>query len=194
MILFVIQIVGILLFWYFVLYFSRLLLRKNVEKCSNGWLVEWFDGHVIDLIDTSSTIIIQHSGYSCNTITLFSITFLQGHFDFVNFYPSSIVGGKYSIVGIRDLTNGYDNTKPDNKTTLPISKSSEMITFTFDNGLVATLRTSGTEPKIKYYIELCASPELQDIDALNITLREMVDAIVKDFLRPELNGLTDRTF
>jgi phosphomannomutase len=32
-----------------------------------------------------------------------------------------------------------------------------MITFTFDNGLVATLRTSGTEPKIKYYTELCAS-------------------------------------
>lgn len=36
-----------------------------------------------------------------------------------------------------------------------------MITFTFSNGLVTTLRTSGTEPKIKYYNELCASPEHQ---------------------------------
>ena len=31
-----------------------------------------------------------------------------------------------------------------------------MITFTFANGGVATIRTSGTEPKIKYYSELCA--------------------------------------
>ena len=36
---------------------------------------------------------------------------------------------------------------------LPVSKSSQMITFTFENGCVATLRTSGTEPKIKYYTE-----------------------------------------
>lgn len=56
------------------------------------------------------------------------------------------------------MTTGYDNTKPDNKATLPISKSSQMITFTFKNGLVTTLRTSGTEPKIKYYNELCGEP------------------------------------
>lgn len=33
-----------------------------------------------------------------------------------------------------------------------------MITFTLQNGVVATLRTSGTEPKIKYYTEFCAPP------------------------------------
>lgn len=59
------------------------------------------------------------------------------------------------------MTTGYDNTKPDNKAVLPISKSSQMITFTFKNGLVITLRTSGTEPKIKYYSELCAPPNQQ---------------------------------
>ena len=37
--------------------------------------------------------------------------------------------------------------------TLPVSPSSQMITFTFENGCVVTLRTSGTEPKIKYYTE-----------------------------------------
>ncbi|KAJ6664856.1 hypothetical protein lerEdw1_005828 [Lerista edwardsae] len=41
---------------------------------------------------------------------------------------------------------------------LPVSKNSQMITFTFQNGCVATLRTSGTEPKIKYYAEMCAPP------------------------------------
>ena len=65
------------------------------------------------------------------------------------------------INGVRDLTTGYDNTKSDNKAVLPVSKSSQMITFYFTNGLVVTLRTSGTEPKIKYYSELCASPEQQ---------------------------------
>lgn len=41
---------------------------------------------------------------------------------------------------------------------LPTSSSSQMVTFTFSNGGVATMRTSGTEPKIKYYTELCAAP------------------------------------
>lgn len=34
-----------------------------------------------------------------------------------------------------------------------------MITFSFKNGAVITLRTSGTEPKVKYYAEMCASPQ-----------------------------------
>ena len=34
--------------------------------------------------------------------------------------------------------------------TLPLS-STPMVTFTFENGTVATLRGSGTEPKLKYY-------------------------------------------
>lgn len=34
-----------------------------------------------------------------------------------------------------------------------------MITFSFSNGVVLTLRTSGTEPKIKYYAEMCAKPD-----------------------------------
>lgn len=39
-----------------------------------------------------------------------------------------------------------------------MTKNSQMVTFTFQNGIVATLRTSGTEPKIKYYTEFCAQP------------------------------------
>lgn len=109
-----------------------------------------------------------------------------------NTYPTNILGGKYSIIGVRDLTTGYDNRKPENKATLPVSKSSQMITFTFKNGLVITLRTSGTEPKIKYYSELCASPEEQNIETLKNTLDEMVSAVVTEFLQPEENGLLPR--
>lgn len=74
-------------------------------------------------------------------------------------YPKAIgVGGKYAIESIRDLTTGYDSSQPDGKAILPSSKSSQMITFSFENGAVITLRTSGTEPKIKYYAEMCAKP------------------------------------
>ncbi|XP_076244437.1 phosphoglucomutase 2 [Calliopsis andreniformis] len=110
-----------------------------------------------------------------------------------NTYPTSILNGKYSIVGVRDLTTGYDNTKPENKAVLPVSKSSQMITFTFKNDLVVTLRTSGTEPKIKYYSELCASPEEKDVKVLRSILDEMVSAVVQEFLQPEINGLIPRT-
>ena len=36
----------------------------------------------------------------------------------------------------------------------PCSKSSEMITFYFENDCILTIRTSGTEPKIKWYSEI----------------------------------------
>lgn len=95
-----------------------------------------------------------------NTVRLYnfiSITFLV--FNCPLQYPTEIIDGKYKIKSVRDLTVGYDNSQPDNKPVLPVSKSSQMITFSFRNGLTATLRTSGTEPKIKYYTELSTPPE-----------------------------------
>lgn len=48
---------------------------------------------------------------------------------------------------------------------LPVVRSGHMITFTLQNGFVATLRTSGTEPKIKCYAEYCAAPGNRSADA-----------------------------
>lgn len=103
-------------------------------------------------------------------------------------YPK--VCGKYNISGIRDLTTGYDSTKPDNKAILPVSSSSQMITFYFDNDCTATLRTSGTEPKIKYYSELIAKPK-QGItkDDCQSMIQDVVQTIVREFLKPEDNNL-----
>ncbi|XP_018334736.1 glucose 1,6-bisphosphate synthase [Agrilus planipennis] len=67
-----------------------------------------------------------------------------------------------------------------------------MITFSFENGFVATLRTSGTEPKIKYYTELCASPTEKDRTKLHEILKEMVEGILAEFLQPEVHGLIPR--
>ncbi|XP_055919008.1 glucose 1,6-bisphosphate synthase [Eupeodes corollae] len=108
-------------------------------------------------------------------------------------YPQSILDGEFKIKHIRDLTNGVDTSEADGKAKLPVSSSSEMITFTFENGLVVTLRTSGTEPKIKYYAEMCAKPEEKDWAELGRRLDRMVEAIVEEFLQPKLNDLTPKS-
>ncbi|KAK1792535.1 hypothetical protein P4O66_012473 [Electrophorus voltai] len=105
-----------------------------------------------------------------------------------NSYPTECRG--FPITGVRDLTTGYDSSQTDHKAILPTSKSSQMITFTFANGGVATLRTSGTEPKIKYYTELCAAPGDSDVNQLKAELNKLVDAIVEDFFQPQKNNLT----
>lgn len=70
-----------------------------------------------------------------------------------------MLNGKYIITSVRDLTTGRDTSQIDGLAVFPVSKGSQMITFSFSNGVVLTLRTSGTEPKIKYYAEMCAKPE-----------------------------------
>lgn len=101
-------------------------------------------------------------------------------------YPKSC--GKYAIKYVRDLTTGYDNSMPDNKAALPTSKSSQMITFTFENGSVATLRTSGTEPKIKYYTEFIAPKDMDRSDA-NQELQQLVENLINLFLEPTKHGI-----
>uniref|UniRef100_A0A8C4NAV2 Phosphoglucomutase 2 n=1 Tax=Eptatretus burgeri TaxID=7764 RepID=A0A8C4NAV2_EPTBU len=101
--------------------------------------------------------------------------------------------GGLDILHVRDLTTGYDSSKPDGKAILPSSSSSQMITFTFSNGCVATMRTSGTEPKIKYYTELCAAPGHNDPIGLSKELTRVVDDIIKEFFEPEKNGLIWRS-
>ncbi|XP_073253701.1 phosphopentomutase-like [Porites lutea] len=106
-------------------------------------------------------------------------------------YPSSCAS--YKISGIRDLTVGFDSTKPDNKPVLPVSKSSQMITFYFENGCVATLRTSGTEPKIKYYTELACKPgDNLDMSTAMEILQNVVNNMVQEFLQPDVNNLTPK--
>ncbi|ORX56625.1 phosphoglucomutase [Piromyces finnis] len=74
-------------------------------------------------------------------------------YDYKLNYPKEIANKK--IINVRDLTINYDSSTPDHRALLPSSKSSQMITFRLDsNDCAITLRTSGTEPKIKYYIEL----------------------------------------
>lgn len=92
------------------------------------------------------------------------------------------VGG-YKIRAIRDLTSpGFDSSTPDKRPTLPVSSSTQMLTYEFENGCVLTLRTSGTEPKLKYYSELQGRPGVR---------REEVDAELKAMLRQVLQEMIE---
>eukprot|EP01127_Copromyxa_protea_P001976 TRINITY_DN11877_c0_g1_i1.p1 TRINITY_DN11877_c0_g1~~TRINITY_DN11877_c0_g1_i1.p1 ORF type:complete len:590 (+),score=154.46 TRINITY_DN11877_c0_g1_i1:177-1772(+) len=94
-------------------------------------------------------------------------------------YTESV--GPYKIKAIRDLTSpGYDSTTPDNKPILPVS-SGQMITYYFENGAVATLRGSGTEPKLKYYVELSG----ENPETTRAELNDLVENIITHFLQPE---------
>jgi len=98
----------------------------------------------------------------------------------------AIDGQSFRAVSIRDLkTPGYDSTREDKKPVLPVSSGGEMITYTFENGATITLRTSGTEPKLKYYCEMSAPYPASPKD----TLATLVRAMIATFLEPELNGL-----
>ncbi|WKY01410.1 hypothetical protein Q1695_015422 [Nippostrongylus brasiliensis] len=107
-------------------------------------------------------------------------------------YPEMI--GSQKVKYVRDLTIGYDNAQPDNKPVLPLSTSSEMITFTLENGSLCTLRASGTEPKIKYYCELKTPPGKTENDLGDVMkeLDELEKAVVDTLLRPQQFGLIPR--
>lgn len=96
--------------------------------------------------------------------------------------------GPYQIERIRDQTTGYDSGEQDKRTRLPVTPSVQMITYTFANGFIATLRTSGTEPKIKYYVEKCCSRG-ESVETATQDLTTFVDLFVLEMLQPSLNNL-----
>ena len=94
---------------------------------------------------------------------------------------------------MRDLTTGYDSTTDDNKAIFPSDPGSQMITFTFNNGVIATLRTSGTEPKLKYYAEYCGSPEELDWNRIEKELESLVQHLTLEFIQVKEHGLLSQT-
>lgn len=103
-------------------------------------------------------------------------------------YLQTVAG--YQVVAVRDLGPGaYDSSTQDKKPTLPTSSSSPMVTFTFANGTVATFRTSGTEPKFKFYIEMAGKPGVAR-STVQAELDQMVPLLLEELIQPEKNGLS----
>jgi len=88
--------------------------------------------------------------------------------------------GRLAIVGIRDLKSpGWDSASLGGSPTLATSSSSNMLTYTFSNGVTATLRSSGTEPKLKWYTE---GPSADAVDTT-------VACILDEMIQPEKWGI-----
>jgi phosphomannomutase len=102
-------------------------------------------------------------------------------------YPKAV--SRFVVANVRDLNVGYDSSCVGGKPTLPVSASSEMITFTFTNKAVVTLRTSGTEPKIKWYSDIGS----ETVATAKAELAEMLEVVLSQWLEPEKNGLKPAT-
>ncbi|CAE6416104.1 unnamed protein product [Rhizoctonia solani] len=104
-------------------------------------------------------------------------------------YPKSI--GGLAVTGVRDLTtgHGFDSSAPapEYAPLLPVS-GGHMITFKAKGdgvAIVLTIRTSGTEPKIKYYLEGSGSAREQVTQALS----RVVDELGVEWMQAKLHNL-----
>ncbi|CAN6647392.1 phosphoribomutase [Trichomonascus vanleenenianus] len=106
-------------------------------------------------------------------------------------YPGMI--GPYKVEYWRDLTTGYDSSTPDHAPTLPVSPLVQMITVKLSTpdsgeGVRFTARGSGTEPKLKVYIEgHASSAERAQELAVNVW-----QVLKEQWFRPDVTGLVEQ--
>ncbi|XP_017132952.1 glucose 1,6-bisphosphate synthase [Drosophila elegans] len=113
------------------------------------------------------------------------------NFTDVGGYPNCILEGEFDVVHVRDLTTGLDTSVDDKRARLPVTPEAQLITFTFTNGYMITLRSALNDIKIKVNAEICALPQEKEWEELHDMLNRMTNAVVEEFLKPEENGLTD---
>lgn len=107
-------------------------------------------------------------------------------------YPSDI-GGRLKVTSFRDLTLGFQSDTEKNLPTLPVDGSSQMITVVAkptdvktNETVRFTIRGSGTEPKLKVYIEARSST----IHDAALLAHRVWDILKTTWFKPEENGLT----
>ncbi|PGH01442.1 phosphoglucomutase [Blastomyces parvus] len=101
--------------------------------------------------------------------------------------------GPLPILRWRDVTLGFDSGPAgagggagDEGERLPADPNSQMVTVWSERGVRFTLRGSGTEPKIKIYIESCS-------DSRDDAVKAVCDAfmaVLEDWIRPCAPGVT----
>jgi phosphoglucomutase len=102
-------------------------------------------------------------------------------------YPKTL--GKRKVLKWRDLTLGYDSSTKDNTPLLPVDRDSQMITAEVEGDVRFTVRGSGTEPKIKFYIECKANDQAKAQQGANAVLEDLY----KEWFKPEEFGLQRAT-
>jgi phosphomannomutase len=93
------------------------------------------------------------------------------------------------VKAIRDLGIGLDTAQVDGKAVLPWHPGDLCISFDLEDGAWVTLRASGTEPKLKYYLE-AASLDAEVAQSLADSLEQ---AVISDLIQPAMYGLQAAT-
>lgn len=162
---------------------------------------KWFSGE-IDPLDKLEQIYSKYGWFKeCNgyyklddvakTPKIFNET-IRKSYGTGRDYPETI--GDFRVVEWRDLTIGYESTTADKVPVLPVDATSQMVTSVLraadgTEGTVRfTCRGSGTEPKLKVYIEGKSEESEKRAEELAVmcwrTLRE-------EWFQPEKNGLEE---
>lgn len=88
--------------------------------------------------------------------------------------------GKRKVSRWRDLTLGHDSGTIDNKPELPVDASAQMITCEMGD-VFFTARGSGTEPKIKLYIEALGD----NAEIARVAVGEVLQNLLSEWFKPE---------
>ncbi|KAL1958513.1 hypothetical protein VTO42DRAFT_4377 [Malbranchea cinnamomea] len=94
--------------------------------------------------------------------------------------------GPLRILRLRNMAERLDSGTPDRLPQLPMDPNSQMLTIWSDHGVRFTIRASGTEPKVKIYIESCCSSRAEAIDAVC----QVFSAVLDHWIRPFAPSMT----
>ncbi|KAG2493579.1 hypothetical protein HYH03_008098 [Edaphochlamys debaryana] len=99
-------------------------------------------------------------------------------------YAPSVAG--VQVLHVRDLGTGLDTSTPDRTALLPWFPGDMMVTYALEGGATLTLRASGTEPKLKYYLEVKGA----DAAAAAALADRLVGAIPEELVGLSRHGLS----
>lgn len=160
---------------------------------------KWFSSGKIDPLQKLDAIYAKYGWFKeCNgyykvpdvaiTPQIFNNTIRRSYGDNREF-PERI--GEFEVAEWRDLTRGYDSATANHVPALPVDPSSQMITAVLKRGIDRvrfTCRGSGTEPKLKVYIE--GSSKTSEAHASELAL-ECWKTLRDLWFLPEKNGLEE---